>query len=115
MDQVEQFGLAPARLERFGQGDRVGGIAAVGEQRNGPEHLAGPDEADDDLGAVAAGLGDAHAALDHRMGAHAVVALAEMRRSFGRRRTRAQAATPARAEGGSPRKSSIAARACGTN
>ena len=77
MDQVEQLGLAPARLQRFGEGDRVGGIAAIGEERDRPEHLAGPDEADDDLGAVAAGLGDAHAALDHRVGAHAVVALAE--------------------------------------
>ena len=77
MDQVEQLGLAPARLERFGEGDRVGGIAAIGEERDRPEHLAGPDEADDDLGAVAAGLGDAHATLDHRVGAHTVVALAE--------------------------------------
>ena len=77
MDQIEQFGLAPARLERFGEGDRVGGIAAIGEERDRPEHLAGPDEADDDLGAVAAGLGDAHATLDHRVGAHSVIALAE--------------------------------------
>src|SRR5579863_9546812 len=83
MDQVEQFGLAPARLQRFGEGDRVGGVAAVGEQRNGPEHFAGPDKPDDDLSAVAAGLGDAHATLDDGVGAHAVIALTEDAKVLG--------------------------------
>ena len=83
VDQLEQFGLAPARLQGFGEGDRVGGIAAIGEERDRPEHLAGADEADDDLGAVAAGLGDAHAALDDGMGAHAVIALVEDAKILG--------------------------------
>ena len=102
--------------KRFGEGDRVGGIAAIGEQRDGPEHLAGPDEADDDLGAVAAGLGDAHAALDHGMGAHTVIALIEdaqiLRQAPHDARKRRPPPGP---EGGSPRKSSMVARACGAS
>ena len=75
--QLQQFGLAPARLQRFADGDGVSGITTVGEQRYRAEHLAGPDEADNHLGAIAAGLCDAHPAFDHGMGAHAVIALVE--------------------------------------
>ena len=66
--QNKQLGFAPACLQRGCQRDRVSGVSAIGEQCHGAEHLAGRDEAHDDLRAIASGLGDADAALDQDMG-----------------------------------------------
>ena len=66
--QNKQLGFAPACLQRGCQRDRVSGVSAIGEQCHGAEHLAGRDEAHDDLRAIASGLGDADAALDQGMG-----------------------------------------------
>src|SRR5665213_811495 len=63
-DQFEQLRLAPTRFERLGKRHRLGGVSAVGEQSNSPEHFTGTDEADHNLGAVAARLGNSNTALD---------------------------------------------------
>ena len=77
VDQVEQLVLAPARFQGVGERDCVGRIASVREERDRPEHLAGANETDHDLGAVAARLGDTDAAFDDGVGANAVIALVE--------------------------------------
>ena len=62
----------PEQLERR----KRRGFGAAPE-RDRPEHLRRADEADHDLGAVAARLGDTDAAFDDGVGANAVIALVE--------------------------------------